>query len=187
MTNVIKWLLKRKLAGFERTWRYDAAYLHEMVDADPAAAVVFAKVAGLGDYRKDVPVAVYFAARIVGTMAEDCGPCTQLTVDMAERAGVAPAVLRAITTGDVDAMPQEVALGFRFARAVLHHGPDAAALRADIVRRWGRRALVSLTFALLAARLAPTTKYALGHGHACTRLTIGGAVMPVRRELEPTA
>lgn len=187
MINAIKWLLKRKLARFEREWNYDAAYLREMVDADLAAALAFAKLAGLADYRKDVPVAVYFAARLAGTMAEDCGPCTQLTVDMAERAGVAPAILRAIAARDFDAMPREVALGLRFAQAVLHHAPEAAALRADIVRRWGPRALLSLTFALLAGRLAPTTKYALGHGHACTRLTIGGNITPVLQAVEPAA
>ena len=34
---MIKWLLRRQLAAFERTWNYDAAYLHEMLDADPWA------------------------------------------------------------------------------------------------------------------------------------------------------
>jgi len=32
---MIKWSLRRQLAAFERTWNYDAAYLHEMLDADP--------------------------------------------------------------------------------------------------------------------------------------------------------
>jgi len=187
MTSVIKWLMNRKLARFEREWNYDASYLHEMVEADPAAAAAFAKVMALGGYRKDVPPAVQFAAGIAGTMAEDCGPCTQLTIDMAERAGVAPAILRAIVARDFDAMPQEVALGLRFADATLRHAPEADALRVDIVCRWGKRALISLTFALLAARLYPTTKYALGHGHSCTRLTIGAELEPVLREVEKAA
>jgi hypothetical protein len=184
---MIKWLLNRELAGFEREWHYDASYVRDMLEADPAAAIAFSKVMGLGRYRKDVPLEVYYAAAVAGTMAEDCGPCTQLTIDMAERAGVAPAILRAIVERDVDAMPQQVALGFRFADATLRRRPEADAMRDDILRRWGKRALISLTFALLAARLFPTTKYALGHGRACTRLSIGGEIKPVLRDVEKAA
>ena len=38
-------------------------------------------------------------------MAEDCGPFTQLGIDMAERAGVEPAVLQSIIARDYAAMP----------------------------------------------------------------------------------
>ena len=44
----------------------------------------------------------------------------------------------------------------------------------SIVKRWGRRALVSLAFAITAARIYPTVKYALGHGKACMRVVVGG-------------
>ena len=46
--------------------------------------------------------------------------------------------------------------------------------RRDIPKRWGRRALVSLAFAITASRLYPTVKYALGHGKACMRVVVGG-------------
>ena len=42
------------------------------------------------------------------------------------------------------------------------------------MKRWGRRALVSLAFAITAARIYPTVKYALGHGKACMRVVVGG-------------
>ena len=42
------------------------------------------------------------------------------------------------------------------------------------MKRWGTRALVSVAFAITAARLYPTVKYALGHGEACTRVAVGG-------------
>jgi hypothetical protein len=41
-------------------------------------------------------------------MAEDCGPCTQLVIDMAQRKGVNPDILRAIVARDFTAMPFEV-------------------------------------------------------------------------------
>ena len=115
-------------------------------------------------------------------MAEDCGPCTQLGIDMAQRAGVDPAILRAVVARDFTAMPYEVALAVRFAEATLRHAPEADDLREEVVRRFGKRGLVSLAFRHAAARLYPTLKYALGHGRACTRFTIGGETRPVLRE-----
>jgi hypothetical protein len=35
--------------------------------------------------RKDLPLAAYCAAGLIAMMAEDCGPCTQLGIDMAQR------------------------------------------------------------------------------------------------------
>ena len=181
---MIKWLLRRWISTFERTWNYDASYLHEVLDADPKALMAFSKVAGVSRYRKDVPPAAYYAAAITGTMDEDCGPCTQLGIDMAERGGVDPAVLHAIVARDFAAMPYKVALAALFTEATLRHAPEADDLREEVVRQFGKRGLVSLSFAMLAARMYPTLKYALGHGRACTRLTIGGETRPVLRKVD---
>jgi len=180
---MLKWLFRRQIAGFERTWNYDSSYARDMLDADPKALLAFGKVMGLSRYRKDVPVAPYYAAKIVSVMAEDCGPCTQLVVDMAAREGVAPEVLRAIVARDVEAMPDDVALAAGFADATLRHAPEAEAKRQAVLDCWGRRGLVSLAFAILAGRMFPTVKYALGHGHACMRITIAGETRPVLRAL----
>ena len=177
----MKWFLRRWINKFERTWNYDASYLRDVLDADPRAMLTFSKAAGLSSYRKDVPLAAFFTAAIVGTMTEDCGPCTQLGIDMAQRQGVAPEILRAIVVRDIAGMPFEVALAFRFTEATLAHAPEADELREEVVRRFGKRGLVSLAFAATAARLYPTLKYALGHGKACTRLTVAGEARPVLR------
>jgi hypothetical protein len=63
----------------------------------------------------------------------------------------------------------------------LRHAPEADDLREEVLRRFGKRGLVSLAFAMTAARLYPTVKYAMGHGHACMRLTIGGETRLVSR------
>lgn len=180
---MLKWFLRRQISGFERAWTYDASYLREMIDVDPRSLTAFWKVQGLTRYRKGIPLAPYCAAGIVAVMSEDCGPCTQLGIDMAERQGVDPAILRAVVARDYQAMPFEVALAVRFTEATLRHAPEADDLREEVVRHWGRRGLISLAFRILAARMYPTLKYALGHGHACTRLKIGGETKPVLREL----
>jgi hypothetical protein len=157
---MLKWFLRRQIAAFERTWNYDASYIREMIDADPRAMMVFGKVQGLSQYRKDVPLAVYCAAGLVAVMAEDCGPCTQLGIDMAQREGVDAAILRAIVARDYAAMPEEVALAVRFTEATLRHAPEADDLREEVLRRWGKRGLISLAFSMLSARVYPTLKYA---------------------------
>lgn len=143
---MLTWLLENRLAAFEKKYDYDAGYMRELLAVDRRAFFAFARAARLSRYRKDVPADVGYAAGLTGTIAEDCGPCTQLGVTMALADGVAPATLAAVVRGDLAALPEPVALGVRFARAVLAHAPEADALREDIVRRWGPRALVSLAF-----------------------------------------
>lgn len=172
---MLKWLMHRGIRSFERQWDYDAGYLHEMVDVDPRAAWMFQRAASLGKYRKRVPVAALAAAAITAVKNEDCGPCTQLGVEMAERSGVDPRVLRAVLTEDAAAMPADVALAWRFARATLDHDPEADRYRDEIVRRWGPKAVMSLAFAIVTSRLYPTVKYAMGHGKACTRIVVAGS------------
>ena len=89
---MLRWFLRRQIAAFERAWNYDAGYIHEMIDVDPRAVLAFGKLQAISGYRKVVPPAAYFAAGIVAVMAEDCGPCTQLAIDMAQQAGVDPTV-----------------------------------------------------------------------------------------------
>ena len=52
---MVKWLMKRGIAAFERQWNYDASYVHELIETDPRAAWMFQRATSLGKYRKDVP------------------------------------------------------------------------------------------------------------------------------------
>ena len=171
---MLRWIMRRGIAAFERQWNYDASYLHELIDVSPRAAWMFSRATAIGNYRKDVPTAVWAAAAITSIRHEDCGPCTQLGVSMAERAGVDPKVLRAILMEDSAAMPDDVALAWRFTRATIDHDPAADTYREEIARRWGPKAVISLAFAMVASRIYPTVKYAMGHGKACTRIVVAG-------------
>ena len=102
---------------------------------------------------------------------------------MAERKGMRPEILRAVLTDDVSAMPDDVALAWRFTKATLAHDPAADDYRALILERWGPRALVSLAFAITASRIYPTVKYALGYGKACTRVVVAGAPVVIDRDI----
>src|SRR5215208_2916631 len=109
-SDMIRWVLRAAIAKFERQWNYDASYMRDIIDASPRAAWLFARVTALGQFRRDVPIDAWCAAGITAVRQEDCGPCTQLGVMMAERAGVSPAVLRAMLSDDPNTMPPDVAL-----------------------------------------------------------------------------
>ena len=181
----MRWLLRGITEAFERKWNYDASYLKEIISISPRAAWIV-RATRLGNYRHDVPIAALFTAGITAVRTEDCGPCTQLAVAMAERQGVPPAILRAVLTDDVTAMPEEVELAWRFARATLAHDRAADAYRREIVKRWGPRAVVTLAFAITTARMYPTVKYAMGHGQVCSRVVVGGTPVAIDRTAMPS-
>ena len=131
---MVRWLLRRAITAFERRWNYDASYLREIVDASPRAAWRFLQATRLSNYRRDVPLEAWFAAGITAARLEDCGPCTQLGTLMAERQGVRPEVLRAIFADDIAVMPDDVALAWRYTKALLAHDAAADDYRAVILK-----------------------------------------------------
>jgi len=178
---MLKWLIRNRLASFDKKYDFDGSYMREVLDIDSRAFFAFARAANLGRYRRDVPEAVHFCVGLVGTVSEDCGPCTQLGVKIALEKRVPPNVLEAVLRNDESRMPDDVQLGVRCARAGLAHAPEADTLREQIVERWGPRALLSLAFALNASRLCPTLKCAMGHGKACQRIQVGDQPVAVVR------
>ncbi|MEK6806928.1 MAG: hypothetical protein AABY95_09815 [Pseudomonadota bacterium] len=178
---MFKRLLHGPLNRFEREFDYDMSYGREILDADLGAFLKFGLLTPFVEHRRDVPAEAYYAAKLLGTMSEDCGPCTQLVVKMAERDGVSAEVLRAVLARKPDSLPVDAQLGYRFAEASLAHSAAADELREAVTHRWGRRGLVSLSFALVAARIFPTLKYALGHGKTCVRVSVGGQAQPVQK------
>jgi alkylhydroperoxidase family enzyme len=181
---MLTWLIKRRLDAFERRFGYDTTYMRELLATDRRAFLRYARIAGLLKYRRDVPADVYHAASVTAIVAEDCGPCSQLAVAMALGDGVDPRTLAAAVRADDAALAEPARLGARFARAVLAHDPAADELREAITRRWGPRAVVALAFAITAARVFPTMKYALGHGKACQRVDVAGEIVVPRRARE---
>jgi len=184
---MLKAFLHRSIRRMERSFDYDAAYMHEIVEANPMAGLKFSIVTGLVP-RRDAPAAALAAAGLVGTLAEDCGPCTQIGVDVAARSGVKPEVVLAILAGDEAGMGEDAALAYRFARASLERDLEAADVaREAVVRHWGHKGLVALALALTTARMYPTVKYAMGHGRSCSRVIVAGAPAPFHAPLAEAA
>lgn len=176
---MLKSLLARQIGKMESRWGYDASYIRRVLAVSPSGLLRFGLVSSMVD-AKAAPAAAIAAAKLVGTLAEDCGPCVQIVVDMAAADGVAPQVLRAILAEDEAAMGADAALARRFARASLCRDMAAAdPLRDQIAGRWGDKGLVAVSLALTTARMYPTLKYALGYGKACSKVTVDGRAAPM--------
>src|SRR5262245_54069557 len=135
-SDMIRWALRKVIGKFERDWNYDASYIRDLINVSPRAVWLFFRATAIGQFRRDAPLDAWFTAGITAVRHEDCGPCTQLAVTMAERAGVSPAVLRAVLTENPDAMPPDDALVWKFTRATLAHDAVADEYRDAIVNRW---------------------------------------------------
>src|SRR5947207_4004853 len=83
------WIARRILSKMSKRYDYDVSYLEMMLSESPAAFFKFAPVMKAAGHREVVPIEASFTAKIIGALAADCGPCTQLVVDMALEAGVA--------------------------------------------------------------------------------------------------
>ena len=177
-----KFLARRILHKTSQRYGYDTSYLQMMLNVSPAAFFKFAPVAKAASHREVVPVEASFAARITGAMAEDCGPCTQLTVDMALESGMAKDQIEAVVRREVGAMTSEVALAFRFADAVAHRSPDDEIHRDAVRARWGEKGVIDLTMALQMGRTFPMIKFALGYAKECRRVTVAGRQVDVIKQ-----
>src|SRR3954468_11788002 len=118
------WIARRGLRAFARRYGYDVSYLEMMLNCSPAAFFKFAPLMKAAAHREAVPIDASFAAKIVGALAEDCGPCTQLVVDMALEAGMAKDQIEAVLRRDPRAMSDMTRLAFKFADAVARRSTD---------------------------------------------------------------
>ena len=177
------WIARRTLRAFAKRYGYDVSYLEMMLNCSPSAFFKFAPVMKAAAHREAVPIDASFAAKIVGALAEDCGPCTQLVVDMALEAGMPRDQIEAVLRRDPRAMNDATTLGFRFADSVVRRAIEKEDEFRDAVRaQWGQRGVIDLTLALQMGRMFPMVKAGLGYARECRRVTVDGNNIDVVRQ-----
>jgi len=149
------WIARRILRATSKRYGYDTSYLDMMLKVSPSAFFKFASLAKASSHREVVPVEASFAAKLIGALAEDCGPCTQLVVDMALEAGMPNDQIEAVLRHDPRAMNGATVLGFRFADAVVRRSPDDEEYRDAVRAEWGEKGVIDLTLALQMGRMFP--------------------------------
>ena len=168
------WIARRMLRATSKRYGYDAGYLEMMLKESPSAFFKFASLMKAAGHREVIAVDASFAAKLVGALAEDCGPCTQLCVDMALEAGMAKDQIEAVLRRDPRAMNSATILGFRFADAVVRRSTDAGEFRDAVRAQWGAKGVIDLTLALQMGRMFPMMKAGLGYAKECRRVRVDG-------------
>ena len=168
------WIARRMLRATSKRYGYDTSYLDMMLKESPSAFFKFAPVMKAAGHREVVPVDASFAAKLVGALAEDCGPCTQLCVDMALEAGMPRDQIEAVLRRDPRAMNDATVLGYRFADAVVRRSQDDGEYRDAVRAEWGEKGVIDLTLALQMGRMFPMVKAGLGYAKECRRVTVDG-------------
>jgi hypothetical protein len=177
-----KWFARRYLQRYRNRYNYDTSYMEMVLDEAPDAFFKFARIFGIANYRKAVPVDAIYAAKITGALHEDCGPCTQLVVDMALEAGVANDQIEAVLKGKCAGMNDATTLGFRFAKAVCERSTAEDEAREAVRAEWGNQGVIELSFALQVGRIFPMLKAGLGYAKECRRVVVEGRNVDVIKQ-----
>lgn len=177
---MLKRIIEKKIASFEAEWNYSMDYAREILAVGVGPLKKFFDAQGIGEFCEGISRPAAYAAKILGVMAGDCGPCVQLVVDMAVKEGVSPDALAAVVAGELERLPDDMRLPAEFTRSLLARTDELPALRERMRERYGTAGLVSVAYAVINASMYPVLKYALGHGHACAKIEVGGQqVIPV--------
>ena len=181
LQNLLRPLTQREIRKFETEWDYDASYMHDIAAVDFEAIGRFSLLQELGDYRKSIPKSAWYAVKLLSCIREDCGPCTQLIVNMAEKDGVAPEILMAIVEGRPGDLDETNRLFYDYANAVLDHDLRGEELRRRIIAQYGAASAVSAGLSMITGKAYPLMKYALGHGQHCLKVSVNGERKSVYR------
>ncbi len=157
---------RERIRDFGRHYDYDVSFLEELMEASPEAFRAFEAAMPLGRVRKAAPVEALFIAKIAAMRAQDCGPCTELNVKMAREAGVAGPVIRGALRGG-EGLDREQRDLHDFGRSVALNEELPPDLLPRLKARWKKEVLAEITVNIVAMRLYPALKRALGHAKSC--------------------
>ena len=121
----------------------------------------------LSSHRRRVPSASLHIARLQTTLAEDCGACVQIELNMARKAGVPHEILSAVIGQRPEDLPEDLADVARFSWAIVERARDEDHLRTRIRNRYGEEGLIEISLAIASARLFPTIRRAMGFSKSC--------------------
>jgi len=179
---MIRYVFNKILLAMESRYDYDVRYMQDILKTDIKAFLKFMGFQTMSSHSGNVPAAPLFAAKIRAIIWDDCGPCTQLVVNMALEAKVSPDIVSAIIERELNKLPEDIALVVRFTELVLAHNPEADELREKILGLWGSEGLIAIAYGISSSRVYPALKYTLGYGNACSRITVNDLSLAPNRQ-----
>lgn len=171
----VSFVTERILRRMEKRYDYDFSYVRHLWHVSrPAFRRFMYGFMWFSQGRDALPADAGAVAGIVATMHADCGPCTQITVNMALEKGVDPAILRATVAGDRASLGPDLCDVYDFARAVTRADYGATELRERVRAAYGEKGLADLATVIAAAQVYPMLKRTLGYGEACLKVRVAG-------------
>lgn len=166
---MLRWAIKRKLAGEEKKLGASLDYVRHILDTSRGAFFAFARCLHLAEYRKAAPADAVAVAGIAATRDRDCGECVQIAINQAKKAGVPNSILHAAVTGDNETLPSDLKAVHELTRAVIEGDDAKANIHRDEVRgHYGERALIEIAYATAMGQFFPTIKRTLGYAESCS-------------------
>ena len=180
---MIRYAFNKMLLMIKKRYDYDVRYQQDILKTNLGAFLKFMGFQVMAAHAGSLPAGPLYAARIRAIIWDDCGPCTQLAVNMALEARLEPGLIRAIIDRDLEKLPEDIALVVQFTELVLAHNPEADVLREQILALWGADGLITIGFAISSYRVYPALKYTLGYGSACSRIRVNDSSVAPKRIL----
>lgn len=135
---MLRWFFRRKLDAEEKRLGESMDYLRHVVDVSPTAFLRFASIMPFANSRSKLPADAWYVAQLVALQHEDCGPCLQITVNLAQTDGVDAWLIRAVLDGNRESLRDELRDVYDFTQMIVQHGDDDA-LRENLRQRYGDR------------------------------------------------
>lgn len=164
---MISYLMRKAFASFGRRYNYDISHLEEVSDIYSAKAWRYMLLTPFSQHYTAASKEACFAAKITSTHMADCGPCTNLTLQMAIEAGIDRTQLSAILLGDKAAMSPDILLGYNYAYAMNENSPAFLDLIQEVEIQFGKRGLWDMASAVAMGDFYPKLKRGLGKAKSC--------------------
>ncbi|MDA7977761.1 MAG: hypothetical protein MPJ50_03195 [Pirellulales bacterium] len=165
---MIRRLILRKLDVQEAILGESMDYLRHMVRTSLRAFLRFTKILSFASYRRKLPTDAAHVARMVAARSQDCGPCVQISVNLASAEGMNPEWIQAILDGRPDDLPKELAEVYLFTDHVVRMTGDEGDLRIAIRNRWSEEAVIELALAIAGSQVFPIVKRVMGYAKSCS-------------------
>lgn len=161
----------KQINDFETHYKYDGAYMHDLLDYLPTGLAKFNNFLPLSSHIEKLSPEDYWVAKLATMQVEDCGECLQLNVRMAIEAGVSKDLVRSVVDGG-DTLPENLKDVYRYAQSIARHEqPDDRVLE-RIEARYDKGSLLEFGLCIASARVFPTIKRAVGYGKSCSLIEI---------------
>lgn len=176
-----QWIARKLLARFSERYGYDVSYMESMLREAPAAFFKFSRLQAISSHRSAAPLDAYFATKLIAAASADCGPCTQLCVEMAREAGMDDDQIAAVLEDRADALSEPARIGAAFARALASDRSALGAVREQARQLWGEEAVIELSLAFATSQVYPVVKTGMGYGKMCRRVEVDSRPVDVSK------